>query len=213
MDGMLKSSSTWQWNIPATPVGPGRICCTKLWDFSVRCRTWMLNSWRCLCRSPTSCCTRRNSASRAAVVLVDTESGTRGKAGRCWDPRHEACSFWRRTTSSCSNLAFSATVSSSFCKNVIRANHMQSLIFYSVVSVIEPVSEYRGNVYRQYWTYIILGDWRSLCNRKFFIHILLLALLLFVNRSHNGLIRNSDKGIDSCWFYVNALGMWSLGWL
>ena len=103
--------------IPATPVGPGRICCTKVWDFSVRCRTWMLSSWRCRWRSPTSCCTRCSSASRAAVVPHDTVSGTRATADRWWcasEPCLEACSFWRSTTNSCSNLAFSATVSSSF---------------------------------------------------------------------------------------------------
>lgn len=89
--------------------GCGRICCTKLWDFSVSWRTWMLSSFLCLCRSPTSCCIRRNSASSGAVVL---------EVSLVILPAYllDACTFCLNTTKSCSNLAFSATVSSSFCK-------------------------------------------------------------------------------------------------
>ena len=91
--------------------GCGRICCTKLWDFSVSWRTWTLSSFLCLCRSPTSCCTRRNSASSGAVVL---------EVSLATLPAYllDACTFCLSTTKSCSNLAFSATVSSSFWKHV-----------------------------------------------------------------------------------------------
>lgn len=94
-------------------VGCGRICCTKLWDFSVSCLTWILNSFRCLCKSPTNCWTRLNSASRGPVVA---------EVSLVTFPAYllDAWSFCRSTTRSCSNLAFSATVSSSFWKRETR---------------------------------------------------------------------------------------------
>lgn len=93
------------------------------------CLTWILNSFRCLCRSPTNCWTRLNSASRGPVVA---------EVSLLTFPAYllDAWSFCRSTTRSCSNLAFSATVSSSFWKRERRGEKIIPRSWHAPVIVV-----------------------------------------------------------------------------
>lgn len=97
----------------------------------------MLNSFRCLCRSPTNCWTLLNSASRGPVVA---------EVSLVRFPAYllDAWSFCRSTTRSCSNLAFSATVSSSFCKVKIRGRIIRASICEAVDKKLRTSSNRNG---------------------------------------------------------------------
>ncbi|KAG8224155.1 hypothetical protein J437_LFUL005539 [Ladona fulva] len=70
-------------NSPATPVGPGLICSTNEWLFSVNCRTCTLSSCLCLCKSPTADWTRRSSASKEAVAPLGDAGLVLAEPGDC----------------------------------------------------------------------------------------------------------------------------------
>lgn len=98
------------------------------------CLTWILNSFRCLCRSPTNCWTRLNSASRGPVVA---------EVSLLTFPAYllDAWSFCRSTTRSCSNLAFSATVSSSFWKRERRGEKIIPRSWHVIVVIVVVVRQ------------------------------------------------------------------------